>query len=135
LTTTALVVDDDRSLHHLVARSLEKIDIKVVSAMDGVTGIDLVTSAKPDVVLLDVRMPKKSGLELFTEIRGIDRRLPVIFVTADSESDTAIEAIRLGAFDYLRKPLDLQELNSLVQRAVETRRMMNVPVAIPIRTS
>jgi DNA-binding NtrC family response regulator len=135
LQTTVLVIDDDRSLHHLITRSLEKLDMQVVSAYDGATGVGLVTSSRPDVVLLDVRLPKKSGLELFSEIRQLDRRLPVVFITADSESETAIEAIRLGAFDYLRKPLNLSDLNQLVQRAVETRRMMSVPVAIPIRSS
>lgn len=133
LPTTVLVIDDDRSLHHLIARSLEKIDIQVVSAFDGQSGVSLASTCNPDVVLLDVRLPQKSGLELFSEIRQLDRRLPVVFVTADSESDTAIEAIRLGAFDYLRKPLNLAELNSLVLRAAESRRMMSVPVAIPIR--
>lgn len=133
MPTTVLVIDDDRSLHHLIARSLEKIDIQVVSAFDGQSGVSLASTCNPDVVLLDVRLPQKSGLELFSEIRQLDRRLPVVFVTADSESDTAIEAIRLGAFDYLRKPLNLAELNSLVLRAAESRRMMSVPVAIPIR--
>ncbi len=134
MPATALVIDDDRSVHHLIARSLEKIGVEVISAMDGPTGVQLVASKHPDVVLLDIRLPNQSGLELFGRIRDLDRRLPVVFVTADSESETAIEAIKLGAYDYLRKPLDLNQLNDLVQRAVETRRMMSVPVAIPIRS-
>ncbi len=133
MPTTVLVIDDDRSVHHLVEKSLEKIGMVTVSAFDGASGINLVKTRQPDVVLLDVRLPNKSGLEWFAEIRDLDRRLPVVFVTADSESDTAIEAIKLGAYDYLRKPLDLNQLNDLVTRAAETRRMMNVPVAIPIR--
>lgn len=135
MSATVLVIDDDRSVHHLISRSLEKIGFTVASAMDGEAGIRMISSVQPDVVLLDIRLPKQSGLELFQEIRARDRRLPVVFVTADSESETAIEAIQLGAYDYLRKPLDLNQLNELVQRASETRRMMNVPVAIPIRDS
>ena len=134
MPTTALVIDDDRSVHHLIEKSLEKIGIEVISAYDGAAGLELVSSRRPDVVLLDVRLPNKTGLELFAEIQERDRRLPVVFVTADSESETAIEAIKLGAYDYLRKPLELSQLNDLVQRAIETRRMMNVPVAIPIRS-
>ncbi len=133
MPTTALVIDDDRSVHHLIARSLEKIGVEILSAYDGPTGVQLVSSKRPDVVLLDIRLPNQSGLELFGEIRDRDRRLPVVFVTADSESETAIEAIKLGAYDYLRKPLDLNQLNELVLRAIEARRMMSVPVAIPIR--
>jgi len=125
------VIDDDRSVHHLVTPSLEKLNIGVISANSGKSGLELVTTQKPDVVLLDIRLPDISGLELYAQIREHDRKLPVIFVTADSDSDTAIEAIQLGAFDYLRKPLHLAQLNELVQRAVETRRMMSVPVAIP----
>lgn len=131
LPTTVLVIDDDRSVHHLIGRSLEKLGIDVIAANTAQSGLELVTAQPPDVVLLDIRLPDISGLELFAKIRERDRKLPVIFVTADSESDTAIQAIQLGAFDYLRKPLDLAQLNDLVTRAVATRRMMSVPVAIP----
>ncbi|MBI1345326.1 response regulator [bacterium] len=133
MSTTVLVIDDDRSVHHLVTRSLEKVQLNVITASDGATGLALVGSERPDVVLLDIRLPDISGLELFAQIRALDRKLPVIFVTADAESDTAIEAMQLGAFDYLRKPLDLGQLNDLVARAAETRRLMSVPVAIPTR--
>src|SRR5690606_22565914 len=65
------------------------------------------------------------------QLQGIDAKLPVIFITSLSSSDTAIEAMKLGAYDYLLKPLDLAKVRELVERAVEIRRLMNVPVQLP----
>ncbi len=128
-----LVIDDDRSVLHLVQKSLERLEIDVYSAASADEGLKLVAELRPDVVLLDILMPRMSGLEVFQQIHTIDRRLPVIFITSDAGSETAIEAMQLGAYDYLAKPLDLAKLNDLVARALETRRMMSVPVAVAVR--
>ena len=81
-----------------------------------------------DVVLLDVMLPDVSGLEAYQEIQKIDPKLPVVFITVGGTSDTAIEAMKLGAYDYLLKPLDLQRVRELVGQALEMRRLMHVPV-------
>lgn len=133
LADKVLAIDDDRSLHHLVGKVFEGSEVEVIAAKDGRAGLESVERDRPDVVLLDIRLPDASGLELFRDIQKRDRRLPVVFITADSESETAINAIQLGAFDYLRKPLDLAELKEVVLRAFDTRRLMNIPVAVPIR--
>ncbi len=133
LADKVLAIDDDRSLHHLVGKGFEGSEVEVIAAKDGRAGLESVERDRPDVVLLDIRLPDASGLELFRDIQTRDRRLPVVFITADSESETAINAIQLGAFDYLRKPLDLAELKEVVLRALDTRRLMNIPVAVPIR--
>ncbi|SFJ20253.1 sigma-54-dependent transcriptional regulator [Planctomicrobium piriforme] len=129
----ALVIDDDRSVLHMVQRSLEKLQIEVLSASSADEGLKLVEERRPDVVLLDILMPRMSGLEVFSRIHHIDRRLPVIFITAEAGSESAIEAMQLGAYDYLAKPLDLAKLNNLVAKALETRRLMSVPVAVAVR--
>lgn len=129
----ALIIDDDRSVLHLVQRSLEKLDIQVLSASSADEGLKLLSEIHPDVVLLDILMPRMSGLDVFRRIHDFDRRLPVIFITADAGSETAIEAMQLGAYDYLAKPLQLSRLNELVSKALESRRMMSVPVAVPVR--
>lgn len=129
----ALIIDDDRSVLHLVQRSLEKLEIQVLSASSADEGLRLVTERRPDVVLLDILMPRMSGLDVFRKIHELDRRLPVIFITADAGSETAIEAMQLGGYDYLAKPLELNKLNTLVSKALETRRLMSVPVAVPVR--
>lgn len=125
-----LIVDDDRSLRHMLTQSLEAIGLEVVAAATAEQGLTLVSERKPDVVLLDIMLPGRSGLDVLRDIQAVDRRLPVIFVTADSGSSTAIEAMQLGAYDYVSKPLDLPQLNRLVQAAVESRRLMSVAVAL-----
>src|SRR5438046_8780743 len=86
---------------------------------------------RPDVLLGYVRLAGTSGLELFDRVRKIDERVPVIFMTASGESDTAIEAMKLGALDYLMKPLDVARIKALVEQALEIRRLMETPVELP----
>lgn len=125
-----LVVDDDRSLRHMLTQSLQGIGLEVIAAATAEQGLALVSERQPDVVLMDIMLPGRSGLEVLRDIQAVDRRLPVIFVTADSGSSTAIEAMQLGAYDYVSKPLDLPQLNRLVQAAVDSRRLMSVSVAL-----
>jgi len=128
-----LLVDDDRSVHLMVTHSLEKLasvpETKVCG--DTESALSLIRSFHPDCVLLDVMLPGgRSGLEILRDIQQIDSRLPVIMMTGGGDSSTAIEAMQLGAYDYVNKPLDLPALNRLVERAIDTRRMASVPVAI-----
>src|SRR5262249_39137272 len=74
--------------------------------------------------------PDAAGLDLFREIHENDPKVPVVFITFVGSSDTAIEAMKLGAFDYLSKPLDLDKLESIVQQALEIRRLTSVPVQL-----
>jgi two-component system nitrogen regulation response regulator GlnG len=129
---TILVVDDDRSTLHLIERSLERVEVKlnVLTARSAEEGLARAREVQPDVVLLDIMLPGASGLEVFQQFQELDRRLPVIYMTAGAGSQSAIEAIELGAYDYLAKPLHLDQLNELVLKALETRRMMSVPVAL-----
>ena len=131
--TKVLIIDDDRSVRHIVASGLDGYcGISVVPAADGDVGLDLLDSEKPSVVLLDVFLPNHNGLELFRKIRAIDRKLPVIFITGDTSSETAIQAMRAGAFDYLSKPLDIGQIRSLTLSALKARRMMDEPVAFQV---
>jgi two-component system nitrogen regulation response regulator GlnG len=126
-----LVIDDDRSVRHLIAKAFEDTDVQVVPAATAEEGLQLLGEAQSDVVLLDILLPESSGLELFERIRTIDPKLPVIFITSLSSSDTAIKAMTLGAFDYLLKPLDLARIRDLVRQAIEIRRLMSIPVEMP----
>lgn len=128
----ALVVDDDRTIREMVRRSLDKIDVEMIPSASAEEALEVIRTASPEVVLLDIMLPVVSGLDVFREIRKLDRRLPVLFITSSSESHVAIEAMQLGAFDYLPKPLDLPKMNDLVLKAIETRRLMNIPVALPV---
>ncbi|MCY2987341.1 MAG: sigma-54 dependent transcriptional regulator [Planctomycetota bacterium] len=90
-------------------------------------GIEMVQEHAPDVVLLDIQLPDMSGLDAFAEIHHIDPRLPVVIITAHGTTETAIEAMKRGAFEYLLKPLDLPVLRDVVSKAIELSRLSRVP--------
>jgi two-component system nitrogen regulation response regulator GlnG len=128
-----LVIDDDPLIVTLVADAFAPPQFEVEAATTAVEGLERFRGRRPDVVLLDVRLPDRSGLELFPDLRAVDATVPVIFITALGDSDPAIEAIKQGCFDYLFKPLDLKGLDVLVSRALHVRRQMSVPVALDAR--
>ena len=106
----AVVIDDDPMIHQRFRRDFESAKIEIASADSASKGLDLVRDRRPDVVVLDVMLPDLSGLETFQRIRQFDAHLPVIFITTSGESSTAIEAMTLGAYDYLLKPLNSKQL-------------------------
>jgi two-component system nitrogen regulation response regulator GlnG len=124
-----LVIDDDRTILLLAEKALAPI-ADVVTADSADAGLKLVRSGTFDTVLLDIQLPDRSGLAVYCEIRDFDHRLPVIFMTVAAASHTAIEAMQLGAFDYLAKPLSVDPLRDLVDKAIEQRQLSSVPVAI-----
>jgi len=129
-----LVVDDDRSVVHLIKAAFKGASVDVHAAATAQEGLKLLRSHKPDVVLLDIMLPEITGLELFAQIREVDDNVPVIFITAGGESETAIEAMKLGAFDYLLKPLDVARVKHLVDQAFDIRRLTAIPVEVPETT-
>jgi two-component system nitrogen regulation response regulator GlnG len=126
-----LVIDDDRSVRHLITKAFEDTDVEVLPAATAEEGMRLLGQSQSDAVLLDILLPETSGLDVFEKIRSTDAKLPVIFITSLSSSETAIKAMTLGAFDYLLKPLDLARIRDLVRQALEIRRLMSIPVEIP----
>jgi two-component system nitrogen regulation response regulator GlnG len=115
-----LVIDDDPAHSRLVARILRAEATTLVSAPDGKSGIESVATAAPDVVLLDMELPDMKGFAVLASITASAPELPVIMVTGDSGLKSAIRATRLGAFDYLTKPIQPDELINAVRRARET---------------
>jgi len=128
---TILVIDDDRATLHLVRETFRDEKVTVEIAKTARAGLARVAELHPDLVLLDVMLPDVSGIEVFHDIKRLDLRLPVIFITAGGTSDTAIEAMKLGAYDYLLKPLDLDRVRELIDQALEMRRLMHIPVVLP----
>lgn len=124
---TLLVVDDEPNVLYSVRKGLQSDSLDVVTAATAREGIEAVRSQHPDVVILDVRLPDFSGLEAFDQIQQIDHRLPVIVITAHGDTETAIDAMKRGAFEYLLKPVDFRELKRVVARAVEVSRWRTVP--------
>jgi DNA-binding NtrC family response regulator len=124
-----LLIDDDLAiLPEQVRQAFPSPRHEVTSAATGAVGVQQVRDLAPDVVLLDLRLPDQSGLAVFEQIRAIDARIPVIFVTSANTTDTAIEAMKRGAFNYLRKPLELEHLQDVVHEALEVASRMRSPV-------
>ena len=128
-TPLLLVVDDEPNIRYSVEAGLRSDQLDVRTADTGRAAIEAVRNSRFDAVLLDVHLPDMTGLDVFREIRQIDPRLPVIVMTAFATTQTAIQATKSGAFDYLAKPVDLRVLNETVARAVELSRLNHVPVA------
>ncbi len=125
-----LVIDDERSTLHLFRRVFEAEDVMVITATSAEAGLRHFVESLPDAVVLDVLLPDRTGLDIFREMHQRDPKVPVILITAGGTSDTAIEAMKLGAFDYLLKPLDFGRVRMQLRRAFEIRRLMHEPVSV-----
>jgi two-component system response regulator AtoC len=116
---TVLVVDDERTLARAIKAFLGEAGYEAEVAADGEQALALLETLRPDVVFADVRLPGMSGIDLLRRIREFDPAIPVIIMTAYGTIEGAVEAVKLGAFDYMKKPVDLEELKLLADRARE----------------
>src|SRR5437868_6498358 len=128
---TLLLIDDEPDLlrdrvSHLFPAPAHRVEI----AQTGAEGLERVAAACPDVILLDLRLPDQSGLDILRQLRRIDARIPVVMVTVARSADSAIEAMRHGAYDYLLKPIDLQKLDHVINEALKVSRLMREPARI-----
>ena len=114
-TLTILVADDDATHREVLRTLLEEWGYAVREAVDGEHAVALCREQPFDLVLMDVRMPKKSGLEALKEIKVHNPAVPVLIMTAFSEVAAAVEAIKSGAYDYLTKPLDFEKLKVVLR--------------------
>ena len=117
---SVLVVDDEEGVRDSIRLILED-NCDILEARDGERAIEILRSREIDVVMLDQRMPGESGITILPRIRALDPTIVVILATAVRDVRTAVEAMRLGAYDYLVKPFDVDDIQSLVQRALEKR--------------
>jgi two-component system nitrogen regulation response regulator NtrX len=119
-----LIVDDEKSIRESIRMILEAEGYDTAAAENGQKGVDLFRAGGLDAVLLDIKMPPgKDGLEVLAELQQIDREVPVVMVSGHGAFDTAVEATKLGAFDYLPKPLDRDKLLVVLRNAVERVRL------------
>jgi two-component system, NtrC family, response regulator HydG len=118
-----LVVDDELSVRHSLSGWFRKDGFDVETAENATAALNLLRDHRFDVVLLDIRMPGMDGLELQEHIQRADPTVAVVMITAFASVDTAVRALKQGAFDYVTKPVDPDELSHLVQRAMEQRRL------------
>jgi two-component system response regulator AtoC len=128
---TLLIVDDEPAIQHAFQRAFRGDEMVLRMAATAADAVAFVKKERPDVVVLDIHLPDATGLSTFHRIREIDARIPVILITGHGTTQLAIEAIKEGAYEYLLKPLELPELRALIDRAVQSSRLMRVPAAIP----
>jgi len=114
-----LVVDDDESIRWVFKTSLQKNGYNVKLAEDGGTALKIISKENFAVILLDINLPDLGGFEILTKINEIKLKSSVIIITAQNSASNAIEAMKLGAYDYFSKPFDIDEVNYLVGKAVE----------------
>jgi DNA-binding NtrC family response regulator len=121
--TTILVVDDEEGIRQALARFLTRLGYQVHTAANAAEALQQLASSHPQGMLCDIRMPETSGIELLPKVLAHDPDLAVLMLTAIDEPRTAIECLKLGAFDYLIKPVDLEELELSLQHALRQRQL------------
>jgi DNA-binding NtrC family response regulator len=121
---TILVVEDKESMAAMLKETLESEGYKVVSAGDGLEGINYLKEGKIDLVLTDLKLPHKDGIDVLTASKEENQLRPVIIMTAYGSVETAVEAMKRGAVDFIAKPFDTDHLLMLIKRAIETQRLM-----------
>ena len=117
--TKILVIDDERSIRNSMKDILQYEGYEVVLAENGMEGLVSVKSEKPDVVFCDIKMPKMEGIEVLERIKEFSADTPVIMISGHGTIDTAIEAIRKGAYDFIEKPLDLNRILITIKNATD----------------
>jgi DNA-binding NtrC family response regulator len=127
---TLLVVDDEPAILLAFRRAYRGSDLDVLTAEAPAEGLALAETRRPDVIVLDMQLPGASGLDVYRRLRALDARTPVIFITGKSTTDTAIEAMKLGAYDYLFKPVELAQLRQVIDRALSLSRLAHVPAVV-----
>lgn len=125
ISKKVLIIDDEAGLRDLMTRLFEDTGYEVSSAPDGASGLRTAKNGEYDLVILDMSLPKMSGLEVLEGIKEDYPDLPVIMITAYGSTQTAIEAMRLGAYDFVAKPFDLDELQMTAERALQQRSIID----------
>ena len=125
---TILIVDDDKSIRYSLKRMLEE-NFSVLTAQNGDEALARVKESTPDLIIMDIKMPGRSGIEVLKEIKLVDPKSLVILMTAYGTTETAIEAMKYGAFDYILKPFPIPQMKELVQKAITLRKLMKEGVS------
>ncbi len=120
-TQTVMVVEDDKSISALLTKALQNDGLRVVTAMDGEAALVVCVEERPDVILLDVNLPKLDGFSVAKRLKGVDslKNIPIIFLTAKDRPSDMILGIQAGAKHYLTKPFNIEDLLGKVRKLLE----------------
>jgi len=128
---TVLIVDDDKSIRYSLKRMMEN-NYTIVPAQNGEEALAHFREKLPDLVIMDIKMPGRSGMDILKEMKSIDPKSLVIIMTAYGTTETAIEAMKCGAFDYILKPFPIPKMKSLIEKALSLRRLMKEKVSYAV---
>lgn len=120
-----LVIDDEESFRQTIRLCLEDKSFNIITASSGEEGISLFEKERPDIVITDLKMPKMNGLDVLTHIKSLDKNVPIIMLTAFDDVPYTIEAMKIGAYDFVSKPIKADALKSLIARALSNRASEN----------
>lgn len=121
-----LIIDDELPILKAFSRAFASQSLEVVTASTAGEGESIFADLRPDVVVLDIHLPDSSGIDCYKRLREHDPRVPVIFITGHGTVQSAIEAMKLGAYDYLFKPLELSDMRDLIEKALRLSRMIRI---------
>src|SRR4030067_1462534 len=124
---TIFIVDDDKSIRYSLKRMLEE-KYSIITAQNGEEALDRIRETHPALIIMDIRMPGRTGIDVLKEIKSIDPKSLVIIMTAYGTTETAIEAMKYGAFDYILKPFPIPQMRTLVEKAISLRKLMKEEV-------
>lgn len=110
-----LAADDDQSILNVLKRFLTSVGFEVITAEDGAAALQLARERRPDIVLLDILMPKKDGIEVLKELARDLPKTGVVMITGNEDEDVAKACLNLGAFDYIEKPVNLELLGNILK--------------------
>jgi nitrogen regulation protein NR(I) len=128
---SVLIVEDEANMRRVLSALLERDGFRTLEAPDGAAALELLARESVDAVLTDLRMPKMNGLELLEAVRRTHPEIPVVMLTAHGTVGSAVEALKQGAFDYLTKPFDPDEIRGVMEKAVGTRRLAAREARLP----
>jgi len=118
-----LVVDDEQDVLHTLESMLQELDFNPIIANSGDKALDIIENNKIDVVLSDIYMPETDGFELLKNVRTLDKEIVFLMITGKPTIETAVQSIREGAYDYITKPFDMEDLRIKINRCVERKRL------------
>ena len=122
-TPVVLTIDDDQAVRESLANFLEDFGYNVLQAEDGEHGLEVFAAEHPDLILVDLRMPRMDGMTLLREIKALKPTMPVILLTAYASAETELESKKIGAYEYRSKPFNVDKLLDTINNALQERKI------------
>ena len=127
---TILVIDDERSMREFLSIMLEREGYSVVTKDNGNDALEFINKNKYDLIITDIKMPKISGIEILRESMALHPNTPVIMITAFASTEVAVEAMKLGAYDYITKPFNVDEIKIIIKNALEKKSLFDENISL-----